>query len=209
MPSSDTSMTQQPADYSGQRPGTTGPWLTIIGPAGAGKSTLGKLLGDLVGKAFVDIDIAGRPFYLEKGWPVARIYEESDRLGWVVTERAWEGARAHAVLNVLPQSPGGIVALGAAHTNYTRDDLFDQVQQVVATSEHIIWVEPHEDPRHSIEALRERNKQVRGLDYLYDGHDMLAEWVLDARSKSLATSVHYTRGLTPPQSVREIIQLLR
>lgn len=202
-------MMQQPAVSSPPLPATTGPWLTIIGPAGAGKSTLGKLLADLVGEAFVDIDIAGRPFYLEKGWPVARIYEESDRLGWVVTERAWEEARAHAVSNVLPQTPSGIVALGAAHTNYTRDDLFSQVQQVVATSEHVLWVEPHPEQVKSLALLRERNKQVRNIDYLFDGHDMLAEWVLDDRSKSMATSVHYTHGLTPPQSVQEIFQLLR
>lgn len=185
-----------------------GPWLTLIGPAGAGKSTLGRLLAAEAGKEFVDIDIAGRPYYLEKGWPVHRIYEESDRFGWVATERAWEEARAHAVAGVLAQATGGVVALGAAHTSYTRDELFAQAKHAVAASAHVLWVEPHHELDRSLALLRRRNVQERNINYVFDGHDMLAEWLTDQRSKSLATAVHYTQGLTPQQSIQEVIQIL-
>ena len=189
-------------------PPAHGPWLVLIGPAGAGKSTLGLQVAEMTGRSFVDIDIAGRPFYEEQGWPVARIYEESARLGWVPTERAWEKARAHAVEQVLLQSGGAVVALGAAHTNYVEDALFDRVKHSIQTAEHIVWVEPHGEPTLSLAQLRARNIAGRDLDYLHDGHDMLQEWVLDQRAKGLATHAHYTDGFTPRQSAQHIVSLL-
>lgn len=189
-------------------PAPTGPWLVLIGPAGAGKSTLSARVAKMTGRNFVDIDLAGRPFYEEQGWPVARIYEESARLGWVTTERAWEKARAHAVEQVVSQSGGAVVALGAGHTNYVDDALFERVLYSIQSAQHIVWVEPHVDPTISLAHLRARNLAARNLDYLHDGHDMLQEWVLDQRAKDLASHRHYTHGFTPAQSAEYLVSAL-
>jgi len=181
------------------------PWLVLIGPAGAGKSTLGREIAARVGREFVDIDEAGVPYYEEMGWPVARIYRDSERNGWIPTERAWEEARAHAVEQVLAHAPGHVVALGAAHTNYTDPALFSRVERAVTAAEHVLWIEPHPEPERSLAVLRARNIAHRQFDYQPGGHDILAEWLGDERARALATHKHYTQGHTVEQSVELVL----
>ncbi|WP_435298717.1 shikimate kinase [Timonella sp. A28] len=185
-----------------------GPWLILIGPAGAGKSTLGRALADMTGRDFIDIDEAGQPFYEEVGWPVARIYDESAQLGWVRTERAWEVARAHAVEQVVKRAAGSVLALGAGHTNYSNRALFSRVKNAVSCAEHVLWVQPHDDHETSLRVLRERNKRDRSSDYAPEGHDMLAEWLLDDQARSLATHVHSTHDFSVLESAHTVYQAL-
>lgn len=185
-----------------------GPWLVLIGPAGAGKSTLGMALAELAGREFVDIDEAGVPFYEEMGWPVARIFSDSARLGWIPTERAWEVARAHAVEQVVARSAGAVLALGAGHTNYTNPELFSRVKAALAQAEHVLWIEPHAEPQESLRLLRARNLAERERDYIQDGHDILGEWLTDAQARSLATARHYNHGKDVAVSAAEVIAVI-
>lgn len=66
----------------------TGPWLVLVGPAGTGKSTLGRLVAERVGRAFVDLDAVAEGYYREVGWSIARLREHVG----VVGRRAAEAA---------------------------------------------------------------------------------------------------------------------
>lgn len=93
--------------------GRTAPWLVLIGPAAAGKSTLGGQLAAATGKRFADLDDVAGPYYSELGWTMARLRQRIDEAGLLTAEREWEPARAHAVERAVAGHPGMILALGA------------------------------------------------------------------------------------------------
>lgn len=98
------------------------PVLVLIGPAAAGKSTVGELAAGILGVPFVDLDDVGGPYYAEVGWSIARLVERIGRIGRVAAEREWEPARAHAVGRAVHDHPGAVLALGAGHTSFTDAD---------------------------------------------------------------------------------------
>jgi gluconokinase len=60
--------------------------IVVMGPAGAGKSTVGRLLAERLGWPFVDADDHHTPASIAKiaaGWPLT----DSDRAGWLETLR--------------------------------------------------------------------------------------------------------------------------
>jgi len=70
----------------GQASARPGPVVVLIGPPGAGKTTVGALLADRIGVAFTDTDaivesVAGKPvseIFIEDGEPVFRELERAD-----------------------------------------------------------------------------------------------------------------------------------
>jgi shikimate kinase len=69
----------------GRAPAKAGPAVVLIGPPGAGKTTVGALLADRIGVRFTDTDaivesVAGKPvsdIFIEDGEPVFRELERS------------------------------------------------------------------------------------------------------------------------------------
>ncbi|MGN6678479.1 MAG: shikimate kinase, partial [Streptosporangiaceae bacterium] len=69
----------------GQATARPGPVAVLIGPPGAGKTTVGALLADRIGVAFTDTDaivesVAGKPvseIFIEDGEPVFRELERA------------------------------------------------------------------------------------------------------------------------------------
>lgn len=89
-----TASAPRPGDEAG-----TSPPVALIGPMGAGKSSLGRKLATRIGRTFVDTD---RLVALEHG-PIAEIFAEHGEPAF----RNWE---AEAVRQAL--TPGAVVALG-------------------------------------------------------------------------------------------------
>ncbi|MFF0865312.1 shikimate kinase [Nonomuraea sp. NPDC003560] len=104
------------------------PWMILIGPAAAGKSTLGEGMAAATGRRFVDIDAIGADYYAEAGWDMDRLRSRIRAVGRVAAEREWEPARAHAVERAVADHPDAIIALGAGATTvlYTDADTPDQ-----------------------------------------------------------------------------------
>lgn len=172
------------------------PLLVLIGPAAAGKTTIGQLVAELLHVPFVDLDDVGERYYAEVGWSIQRLAERSRQLGRVAAEREWEPARAHAVVRAVEDHPGAVLALGAGHTSYMDHRCFAQVADVLAGVPQVALILPSPDRASSLAELRRRSLASKGTDWISAGHDFLAEWLDDAGMRSLATDVVYTDGHT-------------
>lgn len=180
------------------------PALVLIGPAAAGKTTVGGLVATRLGRPFVDLDDVGEHYYAEVGWSIGRLVERSRHLGRVAAEREWEPARAHAVRRVLEDYPDSVLALGAGHTSYMDAACFARVSAALAGVPTVALLLPSPDRPAALAELRGRSLASKGTDWISAGHDFLAEWHDDAGTRLLATDVVFTMGSTPAETAEQL-----
>ncbi|RMI09309.1 shikimate kinase [Cellulomonas triticagri] len=187
---------------------TTPPRLVLVGPVATGKSTLGAAVATALGVPFVDVDGVGDRYYAEVGWSIDRLVARSAAVGRLAAEREWETARAHAVARVVAEHPGAVVALGAGHTSYVDPDHARHVRTVLAAVPHVVLVLPCADRDAALAVLRRRSLATKGRDWVVDGHDLLAEWVDDPTTRTVATDVLLTGDEGPDASAARLLDLL-
>jgi shikimate kinase len=182
--------------------------IVLIGPTCADKTTLGGLVGALLGLPFIDLDEVAEPYYAEVGFGQDTVSAIRPTLGDLGTYRWWQQGHPHAVRRVLAEYPAHVIALGAGHSSYADVDLFAQVQASLQDV-RVILVLPSPTPETSLSVLRDRNIAERNWDWVMDGRDVLAEWVNSQQNIQLAATTVYTQGRTPDESARHMVALLK
>jgi hypothetical protein len=185
------------------------PALLLIGPAAAGKSTIGTLTADLLGIPFVDLDEIDADYYAEVDWSIDRLVRRSDEVGRVAAEREWELARAHAVRRAVEDYPDAVLALGAGHSSYTDAACFADVQAAAAKVPTVVLLLPKGERAGDLAELRRRSLTTKGTDWVSSGHDFLAEWLDDPGMHALATDLVITGTDTPRETALRVAGLVQ
>ncbi|MFL6072056.1 MAG: shikimate kinase [Mycobacteriales bacterium] len=182
-----------------------GPWMVLVGPAGTGKTTLGREVAAKTRRPFVDLDAVADPYYGEVSWSIDRLRERIAAVGRLAAETEWEPARAHAVTRVVADHPGAVIALGAGHTSYTDDARLAAVRAVLERCRDVVRILPWPDRTRSLAVLRERCLASKGRTWVIDGHDFLAHWLDEPGTP--ATRTVYTRDETPTQTIDRLLHI--
>jgi shikimate kinase len=178
--------------------------LILIGPAGSGKSTVGRLLATALGRPFADLDEVGEAFYDEVGQPLSAFITENADRGFVEAHRWWQPARVHAAGRVLAENPGAVIAFGAGHSHYEDRHFFEALRDLMNDS-LVVLLLPDANQNIALEALRERCLSDKRHDWVRDGTDLLEVWVASEQNRALADVVIYSTGKGPADVALSIV----
>jgi hypothetical protein len=178
--------------------------VVLIGPPGAGKSTVGPLLAGSLGTNFIDVDEIGDAYYVASGRPLTSFVHKVAREGFPSAHRWWQPARVEAATGVVRDHPGAVVAFGAGHSHFEDLDCFESVRSALADCTVVLMI-PDADESRSRIILRGRSIDIKGHDWVRDEHDYLAEWVTSEQSQLLADVVAYSAEWTP-ETYTELIE---
>ncbi|WP_367125456.1 shikimate kinase [Streptomyces phytohabitans] len=182
------------------------PWIVLVGPAGAGKTSLGREIAAVTRRPFIDLDAVGDAYYAQVGWNMDRLRERIAEIGRLAAEHEWEPARAHAVASVVADHPDAVIALGAGHTSYTDQQHLATVRTALNRCRDVVRILPSAHREVSLTALRRRCTTDKGRSWIIDGHDFLAHWLDDPGAQLVATRTIYTGDETPDRTAQRLLQ---
>jgi hypothetical protein len=99
-------------------------------------------------------------------------------------------------------------AEGAGHTAFTDRGHLATVRAALADVPHVVLVLPSADRDAALAELRRRCVATKGTDWVRDGHDLLAAWLDDPGTRSLATSTFVTGVRRPSLAAAHLTDLL-
>jgi shikimate kinase len=170
------------------------PEVLLIGPIGAGKSTLGELLAERLGRPRVALDDVRWGYYKEIGYDEAVQREVAEREGFAGVYRYWKRFEAYAVERALQEHRGCVMDFGAGHSVQEDDATFTRIQGVMAPYPNVVLILPSPDLDESVGILADRNAPKIGAVPL------TRYLVTHPGMRALATRTVYTQSSTPEET---------
>ena len=173
--------------------------IILIGPIGAGKSTLGKLLSQKLMLPQVSLDDLRFNYYNEIGYDES-LAQQIRQKGFLELYRYWKPFEAYAVERVLAEHSNCVIDFGAGHSVYEDDALLARVQVAMEFYQNVFLVLPSPDLNESVAILRERRGEI-----ISNGVDFHEHFTKHHSNHNLAKIVVYTKGRTPEETSDEIM----
>ncbi|MEA5606411.1 shikimate kinase [Nostoc sp. UHCC 0252] len=177
--------------------------IILIGPIGAGKTTIGALLASRLGLTQYSMDDLRWSYYFEIGYDEELALHKRETEGFWGVYQYWKPFEAYAVERLLSSHNQCVIDFGGGHSVYEDAALFQRVQQALAPYPNVILLLPSPNLDESIQILNQRNH------YLPDDKLNVNEhFVRHASNYELAKFIVYTKGKTPEETCSEILNLI-
>ena len=177
--------------------------IILIGPEGAGKSTIGRVLAQTLSKELYSLDRHRDELYAPYDYDKAhatKLYEEhgSDTL-----LKYWKYFEFQATSSILrnAQKPGDtfynkILDFGAGHSVYEDAEQLKEIESLIKYYSNVLLILPCEDVDEAVRITEARRGHQLEYNRLFMTHDSNAR---------LARHVIYTKDKTPEENSNEII----
>ena len=185
--------------------------IILIGPLGAGKTTVGQLLAERLDLPFCSIDNVRRAYYKKVGYDDAlasRIAASPQGLQGVL--RYSKPFEVQMVEQVLADHHG-IIDFGASNSVYDDNDLFARVENALQPYPNVILLLPSLNMDESVEILKNRLIQMlteAGKEFTDELFELNKYFLKHPSNHQLAKLVIYTEDKTPEKICDEIVQKL-
>ena len=173
--------------------------IILIGPIGAGKSTLGGLLAEKLGLPQVSLDDLRFDYFREIGYDEDFARHLRAERGFPALAAYWKPFEAHAVERVLADYRDCIFDFGAGYTVHEDESLFKRVQTALAPFRNVVLLLPHPDVESS-QAIMESYDPVVARD-----RDINLHFLTHPSNGLLAKHVIYWRGLSPQHTCDRVL----
>ena len=185
--------------------------IILIGPLGAGKTTVGHLLAEKLDLPFCSVDNVRWAYYQEVGYDktLASQIAASDQgiQGVLRYSKPFEVQMVEKVLT----DHHGIIDFGASNSVYDDKDLFARVENALAPYPNVILLLPSPDMDESVEILKNRLTRMlteAGKEFTDELFELNKYFVKHASNHQLAKLVIYTKDKTPENICDELVQKL-
>jgi shikimate kinase len=185
--------------------------IILIGPLGAGKSTVGRLLAEKLDLPFCSVDTVRSAYYQNVG------YNETFASQIAASEQGIRGVlryskpfEAQMVERVLADHHG-IIDFGASNSVYDDKDLFARVENALAPYPNVILLLPSPDMDESVEILQNQLTRMlieAGKEFTDELFELNKYFVKHPSNHQLAKLVIYTKDKTPENICEELVRKL-
>ncbi len=181
--------------------------VILIGPEGAGKSTIGALLAAALAQPLYSLDRHRDALYAPYGYSAARAQTIYETQGLWAFYAHWSAFEFQAVCHVLAHAArpgdafhGRVLDFGAGHSVYETPADRAAVEAHMAPFAHVFLVLPCADVDEAARVMEARRGRALGLN---------RHFLTQESNARLAKHTVYTQGKMPEESAEEILQILR
>ncbi|KAH7153847.1 hypothetical protein DER46DRAFT_612058 [Fusarium sp. MPI-SDFR-AT-0072] len=182
------------------------PTMILIGPEGAGKTTIGKVLSEKLNRELFSLDRCRKELYAPFNYDEAHAHKLYEQEGVEALLKYWKYFEYRAVVDIFQNAlqPGDrfygkIFDFGAGHSIFENKEKLDHVVELVSTYKGVFLILPCEDTNEALRIMEER----RGHELSYNQH-----FLNHPSNKTLAKHIVYTKDISPGRSADEILELL-
>jgi len=185
--------------------------IILIGPLGAGKTTVGRMLAARLNLPFCSVDEVRWDYYPQVGYDrttAAQIATSEQGIRGVL--RYSQPFDAHMIERVLADHHG-IVDFGASNSIYDDQALLARVETVLAPYPNVILLLPSPDVNESVEILKSRLIWLltkAGKEFTDELFELNEYFVRHPSNHRLAKLIIYTKDKTPQEVCDELVQQL-
>jgi shikimate kinase len=184
--------------------------IILIGPLGAGKTTVGRLLAEKLGLSQCSLDDVRWGYFEEIGYDkglAAKIAQSA----WDFRERLSYSKpfEVHAIERVLADHSHSVIDFGASNSVYEDQAQFARVANALVPYPNVILLLPSPDPAESVEILNERLTQIvkaKGEEVKQELFDLNEYFIKHPSNHRLAKMIIYTKGKKPEEICDEILE---
>lgn len=183
--------------------------IILIGPLGAGKSTIGRLLAEKLSWPHCTVDDVRREYYAAVGYDEVHASEiaRSDQ-GLQGVIRYSKPFECQMVQRILAEHQG-IIDFGASNSVYDDPELMAQVEHVLAPYPNVVLLLPSANVEESAAILKERLIRFlneAGKTFTGELFELNRYFIEHPANYRLAKLIIYTKDKTPDAICDEILQ---
>ena len=185
--------------------------IILIGPLEAGKTTVGKLLGEALGMPAIELDDLRWDYYAEIGYDPDHAEQLNSEGGLKARIAYWKPFEIYGVERLLQDYPAGyVLPLGAGNSVYDDPTHFERLQKAFAAYPYVILLLPSPDADESLRILMDRFHVTLPdcpPDIMKQLEHINRNFVEHPSNARLARYTVYTKDKSPEQTRDEILAL--
>ena len=176
--------------------------IIFIGPIGAGKTTIGKMIAQKLSIPFYSLDEEEKQYTEPIGYNETRYDLIKEQQGPFPAYDYARGFFDEAVVRFLAEHKKGVFDLGGGHPIVPDAHKQERIKKALKPYQNIFLLMPTQDTEESLQILYKRNEITNEIP------DFNTLYFKDKTFWDIAKFILYTEGKTPNETCEEVLRKL-